>query len=78
MAIRQRNEYKETLSKITGQYEEAIKEINQAMAVRMKASKDLKRLTEERNAALQEYTLIMSERSVILICLEFHSNLYVN
>ena len=47
------------------QHEEAVKEINQAMAVRMKASKDLKRLTEERNAAMQEYTLIMSERDMV-------------
>lgn len=42
-----------------------MKEINQAMAVRMKASKDLKRLTEERNAAMQEYSLIMSERDTV-------------
>lgn len=47
------------------QHEEAVKEINQAMAVRMKASKDLKRLTEERNAAMQEYSLIMSERDTV-------------
>lgn len=42
-----------------------MKEINQAMAVRMKTSKDLKRLTEERNAAMQEYSLIMSERDTV-------------
>lgn len=42
-----------------------MKEINQAMAVRVKASKDLKRLTEERNAAMQEYSLIMSERDTV-------------
>lgn len=35
------------------------------MAVRMKASKDIKRLTEERNAAMQEYSLIMSERDTV-------------
>lgn len=35
------------------QHEEAVKEVNQAMSVRIKASKDLKRLTEERNAAMQ-------------------------
>lgn len=35
------------------------------MAVRIKASKDLSRLTEERNAAVQEYTLIMSERDSV-------------
>lgn len=47
------------------QHEEAVKEVNQAMAVRMKASKDLKRLADERNAAMQEYTLIMSERDTV-------------
>lgn len=51
--------------KVQQQHEEAVKEINQAMAVRMKASKDLKRLTEERNAAMQEYSLIMSERDTV-------------
>lgn len=35
------------------------------MAVRMKANKDLKRLTEERNAAMQEYSLVMSERDSV-------------
>lgn len=42
-----------------------MKEINQAMAVRIKATKDLSRLTEERNAAVQEYSLIMSERDTV-------------
>ena len=49
------------MAKVQRQHEEAVKEINQAMAVRIKASKDIKRLTEERNAAMQEYALIMSE-----------------
>ena len=35
------------------------------MTVRIKASKDMKRLTEERNAAMQEYSLIMSERDAV-------------
>lgn len=47
------------------QRDEAMKEINQAMAVRIKATKDLARLTEERNAAVQEYSLIMSERDTV-------------
>lgn len=42
-----------------------MKEINQAMAVRIKAAKDIARLTEERNGAIQEYTLIMSERDTV-------------
>ena len=47
------------------QHDEAVKEVNQAMTVRIKASKDMKRLTEERNAAMQEYSLIMSERDAV-------------
>lgn len=47
------------------QHEEAKKEINTAMTIRMKTNKDMKRLTEERNAAMQEYTLIMSERDTV-------------
>lgn len=35
------------------------------MMLRMKASKDMKRLTEERNGALQEYSLIMGERDTV-------------
>lgn len=35
------------------------------MTIRMKTNKDIKRLTEERNAAMQEYTLIMSERDTV-------------
>jgi chromosome segregation ATPase len=61
-AIRERNEYKEQYGKVKRQHEEDIKEINQNMIVRVKASKDIKRLTDERNAAMQEYSLIMSER----------------
>merc|ERR1712108_14161 len=52
-------------AKVQRQHEEAVKEINQAMAVRIKASKDIKRLTEERNAAMQEYSMIMSERDSV-------------
>ena len=52
-ALRERNDYRDNLAKVQRQHEEAVKEINQAMAVRIKASKDIKRLTEERNAAMQ-------------------------
>ena len=63
--MRERNDYRDALAKVQRQHEEAVKEINQAMAVRIKASKDIKRLTEERNAAMQEYALIMSERDSV-------------
>lgn len=45
--------------KLQQQYEEAVKE---GGAFRAKASKELKRLTEDRNATMREYNLIMSER----------------
>lgn len=54
----------EAYQRVQQQYEEAVKEVNQAMAFRMKASKEVKRLTDERNAAMEEYSLIMSERYV--------------
>ena len=40
-------------------------ELEQAMNIRIKASKDIKRLTEERNSALHEYSVIMSERESV-------------
>ena len=40
-------------------------ELDQAMNIRVKASKDIKRLTEERNSALHEYSVIMSERDSV-------------
>jgi len=42
-ALRERNDYKDALAKVQRQHEEAVKEVNQAMTVRIKASKDLKR-----------------------------------
>ena len=63
--MRERNDYREALAKVQRQHEEAVKDINQSMAYRIKASKDIKRLTEERNAAMQEYSLIMSERDSV-------------
>lgn len=67
LALRERNDYQDALGKVSSQHEEAVREMNQAMGVRVKATKDIKRLTEERNAAMQEYTLIMSERYIFII-----------
>jgi len=64
-ALRERNDYRDMLAKVQRQHEEAVKEINQAMVKGIKASKDIKRLTEERNAAMQEYSMIMSERDSV-------------
>jgi hypothetical protein len=38
-ALRERNEYRDALAKVQRQHEEAVKEINQAMAVRIKVSR---------------------------------------
>ncbi|KAK6628405.1 hypothetical protein RUM43_002217 [Polyplax serrata] len=65
IALRERNEYRDALSKVQQQHDDAVKEINQAMLFKMKTNKDIKRLTEERNAAMQEYSLIMSERDSV-------------
>ncbi|KAK4007605.1 disks large homolog 5 isoform X2 [Daphnia magna] len=62
IAIRERNTYMDYLTKIQLQHEE---EINKGMALRMKSNKDLKRLTEERNAAMEEYSLVMRERDSV-------------
>lgn len=58
-AMRDSNKLREVHLKLQQQYEETMKEGN---ALRAKASKELKRLTEERNATMREYNLIMSER----------------
>ena len=47
------------------QHDDAIKEINQAMTVRIKASKDIKRLTEERNAAMQVREYHMKNENLV-------------
>ncbi|KAJ8967605.1 hypothetical protein NQ314_002723 [Rhamnusium bicolor] len=50
--------YREAHQKLQQQYEEAVN-------VTIKANKDIKRLTDERNATMAEYTLIMSERDTV-------------
>ena len=50
------------LTKIQLQHEE---EINKERAERIKNGKNLKRLTEERNAAMEEYSLVMRERDTV-------------
>lgn len=39
--------------------------MNEGMAAKIKANKDIKRLTEERDEAQQEYLMIMSERASV-------------
>ncbi|VEN54343.1 unnamed protein product, partial [Callosobruchus maculatus] len=50
--------YREAHQKLQQQYEEAVN-------VTIKANKDIKRLTDERNATAAEYSLIMSERDTV-------------
>ena len=52
-ALRERNEYRETMLKVQRQHEDAMKEVNHSMSARMKAGQDVKRIAEERNAAVQ-------------------------
>lgn len=58
-AMRDLSKFREAQLKLQQQYDDTVKEGN---AIRMKATKELKRLTEERNATMREYNLIMSER----------------
>ena len=54
------------------QHEEDIKEINQNMIVRVKASKDIKRLTDERNAAMQVRHIKKNNESQRLIVQKYY------
>ena len=60
--MRDCNKYRDALQKSQQKYEEAVKEVNQVMAFRLKANKEVQRLTEERNATMTEYNLVMGER----------------
>ena len=59
------SQLKEELGKCRKEKEELLKENEQAMNIRVKASQDIKRLTAERNSALHEYSIIMSERESV-------------
>ena len=68
-ALRERNEYRETMLKVQRQHEDAMKEVNHSMSARMKAGQDVKRIAEERNAAVQVCNL----RSSTFLCSPFDS-----
>lgn len=57
-ALKEYNKQKEVHQKLQQQYDEAIN-------FKIKAHKDMSRLTDERNAAMAEYNLIMSERDTV-------------
>lgn len=58
-AIRDCNKFREAHIKAQQQCEDAIKE---SVSIRSKATKEVKRISDERNATMREYNLIMSER----------------
>lgn len=60
-AMRDLGKLREVHLKLQQQCDDAVKE---GMAIRIKATKEVKRLTDERNATMREYNLIMSERFV--------------
>ena len=64
-ALVENSRLKEELGKTRKEKEELLKENEQAMNIRVKASQDIKRLTAERNSALHEYSIIMSERETV-------------
>ena len=64
-ALVENSQLKEDLGKCMKEKEELLKENEQAMNIRVKASQDIKRLTAERNSALHEYSIIMSERETV-------------
>ena len=72
-AIRERNDFKDQFVKVKRQHEDAVKEINQNMNVRIKASKDIKRLTDERNAAMQ---VPLIKRMSLKVALERYNMIY--
>ena len=54
-ALRERNDYRDALAKVQRQHEEAVKEINQAMAVRIKVSWRTRRRTTNITRNTQRY-----------------------
>ena len=70
--LNERNKYKQQCTQAIRQWDQVMVEKNkltsdlkQAMDIRVKASKDIKRLTDQRNNALHENSVIMSERESV-------------
>lgn len=59
------NELNEKNAKIMQQRDEVIKEMNQALASHIRAKKELEAAQKDRDAAIREYTLVMSERGQV-------------
>ena len=63
--IKEKNKKLASHEGLNKHYDDAIKEINQAITVRIRASKDIKRLTEERNAAMQVREYHMKNENLV-------------
>ena len=71
--MRERNDYRDALAKVQRQHEEAVKEINQAMAVRIKVRMThMKKNTCKKN---QEFYLHNQESYLLVIFLALKRNL---
>lgn len=64
-SIHEMNSLKVALDQLTLQREKQKKESQQTVAVNMQMKKDLESVSRERDAALREYALIMSERDTV-------------
>ncbi|RWS05832.1 disks large 5-like protein [Dinothrombium tinctorium] len=64
-ARREASEAKSYLMKVQQQRDEALNKVKETVSLRIKATRDLARLTKERNDAVKEYNLIMSERNSV-------------
>ena len=63
--IKEKNKKLASHEGLNKHYDDAIKEINQAITVQIRASKDIKRLTEERNAAMQVREYYMKNENLV-------------
>ena len=61
----ERNELIEKTSKITQQRDDVMMEMNKALANHLRAKKELEIVVKDRDAALREYSLVMSERDQV-------------
>ncbi|KAL4239354.1 Disks large 5 [Mactra antiquata] len=63
--LHERNDLNEKIIKTTQQRDDVMKEMNQALASQLRAKKELEIVQKDRDAALREYSLVMSEREQV-------------
>lgn len=64
-SIHEISELKDTLDVLNLQREKQIKDSQQTIVIHLQTKKDLENVSRERDAALREYSLIMSERDMV-------------